>query len=120
VKKLVEECGTKKWMSIAELLKKRYKNKERSSKQIRERWHNHLCEAVKKDKWTDEEEQLLFELQKKYGNKWTKIAQHMPGRSDNQVKNHYHSAMRRGMRLRALLPPDFSSEIKETSARTSS
>lgn len=37
-------------------------------------------------------------LQKKYGNKWAQIANEMPGRTDNSIKNQFHSILRRQVR----------------------
>ena len=44
------------------------------------RWHNHLNPEIKKTAWTEEEDQLIFELHQAYGNKWAKIAKFLPGR----------------------------------------
>lgn len=46
----------------------------------------------------DEENTILYEAQAKHGNKWAKISQLLPGRTDNQVKNHFYSTMRRTVR----------------------
>jgi myb proto-oncogene protein len=54
--------------------------KNRSGKQCRERWHNHLDPSINKDYWTEKEENVLFMKHMEYGNKWSDIAKFLPGR----------------------------------------
>ena len=44
------------------------------------RWCNHLDPSIRKDAWTDEEDRVLVEAQRSYGNKWAEISKLLPGR----------------------------------------
>ena len=77
---------------------KKYGIKNKSGKQCRERWVNSLCPNIIKGIWSEKEENILFSTQLKIGNKWSELAKLLPGRSENDIKNHFYSKLRKYIR----------------------
>lgn len=86
---------TKMWSRVALQLN------GRTGKQCRERWLNQLKPGIKRGSWSEEEERILHEAHAELGNKWVAIAERLEGRTDNCVKNHWNSMLRKKQRREA-------------------
>ncbi|TYZ68760.1 hypothetical protein PybrP1_007007 [[Pythium] brassicae (nom. inval.)] len=66
----------------------------RTSKQCRERWHNHLDPSIVRGAYTAEEDRIILEAQARLGNRWSVIAAMLPGRTEDAVKIRWKSHCR--------------------------
>lgn len=62
----------------------------RTPKQVHDRYINYLRDGLKKGPWTKEEDNQVLSLFEKFGSKWTKMINYLPGRSANDIKNRWH------------------------------
>ncbi|KDP39527.1 hypothetical protein JCGZ_02547 [Jatropha curcas] len=92
-KKLIEfiqENGHGSWRALPKLA-----GLNRCGKSCRLRWTNYLRPDIKRGKFSEEEEQIIINLHAVLGNKWSAIAQNLPGRTDNEIKNFWNTHLKK-------------------------
>ncbi|KAF3651174.1 Transcription factor [Capsicum annuum] len=82
--------GEGRWNSLA-----RSAGLKRTGKSCRLRWLNYLRPDVRRGNITLEEQLLILQLHSRWGNRWSKIAQHLPGRTDNEIKNYWRTRVQK-------------------------
>ncbi|KAL8162079.1 hypothetical protein V2J09_013568 [Rumex salicifolius] len=73
----------------------------RCGKSCRLRWINYLRPDVKRGNFTPKEEETIVKLHQTYGNKWSKIASFLPGRTDNEIKNVWNTHLKKRLGIKS-------------------
>lgn len=72
---------------------------KRCGKSCRLRWLNYLRPDIKHGGFTAEEDDAIYTLYRKMGSRWSIIASHLPGRTDNDVKNHWNTKLKKKLSM---------------------
>ncbi|KAL6660988.1 hypothetical protein ACP70R_000372 [Stipagrostis hirtigluma subsp. patula] len=90
----------------------------RCGKSCRLRWTNYLRPDLKRGLFTAAEEQLIIDLHAKLGNRWSKIASRLPGRTDNEIKNHWNTHIKKKL-IKMGIDPATQQPLANSEAATS-
>ncbi|XP_027085063.1 transcription factor MYB41-like [Coffea arabica] len=100
--------GLETWKTVSEQA-----GLNRCGKSCRLRWTNYLRPGIKRGEFSADEAATIISLHREHGNKWSRIAAHLPGRTDNDIKNFWNTRLKKKLLRRVINPtihkpiPDF-------------
>lgn len=65
----------------------------RSAKDCRKRWFHSLDPKLRRGRWTEAEDKILIDAYARLGPSWQRIAQLIPGRTDDQCSKRYNDVL---------------------------
>ncbi|GLJ43291.1 hypothetical protein SUGI_0898980 [Cryptomeria japonica] len=68
---------------------------KRCGKSCRLRWLNYLRPNIKHGGFSEEEDHIIVSLYGTIGSRWSIIAAHLPGRTDNDIKNYWNTKLKK-------------------------
>ncbi|KAK8657564.1 hypothetical protein V6N13_035795 [Hibiscus sabdariffa] len=86
----IKKHGVGSWNSLPEKA-----GLQRCGKSCRLRWMNYLSPDIKRGKFSLQEEQTIIQLHALLGNRWSAMVAHLPKRTDNEIKNHWNTHLKK-------------------------
>ncbi|WOL06315.1 transcription factor MYB93-like [Canna indica] len=86
----IQQHGHRSWRSLP-----KNAGLNRCGKSCRLRWTNYLRPDIKRGNFSEDEERQIIHLHSLIGNKWSKISTHLPGRTDNEIKNYWNTHLKK-------------------------
>ncbi|KAJ1386815.1 SANT/Myb domain [Sesbania bispinosa] len=82
-------------------------------------WVAELPKAkCKRGNYTQQEEETIIKLHQLLDNRWSAIAAEMPGRSDNEIKNYWHTNLKKRFQHNSITESQVSDQSKDDDSST--